>query len=133
MNCNCELNQYCERFKRNASQKTLEACRGVDEHGRPIDEDFRRSMLNALERHAGRPRKDPVPATPEQFPCVFRGESLGEVPCQVCGQKNMTTEVFSCDLHGKCTVGSHGVTEDGTNATRKVKVCISCDDINQAG
>lgn len=78
----------------------------------------------------------PIPiqfATPEQFPCIFRESFLEEVPCQVCGQKDKTASVYACALHGKCTVGSHGVTQDGTNATGKVKVCISCDDINGVG
>lgn len=72
-------------------------------------------------------------ATPNQFPCIFREAFLEEVSCQVCGQKDKTASVYACGLHGKCTVGSHGVTHDGTNATARVKVCISCDDRNEVG
>lgn len=75
----------------------------------------------------------PAFSKPDDFPCVYRESLLGQFPCQVCGQKNLTADVYRCGLHEKCTVGQHGVTHDGTNATERVKVCISCDDRNEVG
>lgn len=66
-------------------------------------------------------------ATPEKFPCPFRGDSDGEIPCLVCGQKGMLATKYKCEKHGACTVGQHGATVDGLQAGEKIKVCLGCE------
>lgn len=75
----------------------------------------------------------PLVATVDQFPCVFRQELIDEVPCQACSQKDKMASLYSCAIYQQCTVGSHGVTEDGTSATPRVKVCIACNERNEVG
>lgn len=132
--CQCDCPGWCDILKRKMNARAFAVCQGKNPDGTPMDP-YRHAMFMRLLYKQGGVEK-PVEskfATPEQFPCIFRESVIEEVPCQICGQRDKKTDLYACGLHGKCTVGSHGVTYDGTNATAKVKVCISCDDRNEVG
>lgn len=133
--CQCDGPGWCEYFQRRMNERAVNACRGFNPDGSKMDAVRHAQLLQQIARNGGREdlKIKPVSATPEQFPCIFRESMIEEVPCQICGQRDKKTDLYACGLHGKCTVGSHGVTHDGTNATARVKVCISCDDRNEVG
>jgi hypothetical protein len=129
--CRCESGDFCHLYHQKMFGRRLDICRGTVLTPEKCEAYRQRWKLEAAGVSlSSEPAK---PATPEQFPCIYREGLIGSVPCQVCGQRNKMANLYACALHDKCTVGSHGVTVDGTNATARVKVCISCDDINGVG
>lgn len=52
------------------------------------------------ERKPRPPRKFPLP----KWPCVHRGAQNGTAACGGCGGKTLVLPVFTCTVHGDCTV-----------------------------
>ncbi len=130
MKCECDAPGFCYTLNRAMTGRVFDICQGKVLTPEKCDE-YRR--LWAAEASGDIQVAGSVTATAEQFPCIYRESLLEVVPCQVCGQKNLTAKLYGCSLHEKCTVGQHGVTHDGSNATSRVKVCLSCDDRNEVG
>ena len=58
------------------------------------------------------------------FACPHRGAITRRELCHLCGNRDTEVPVYSCVLHGECTVHAHGI--KGTSG--KLAVCIACDD-----
>ena len=57
-------------------------------------------------------------------PCVHRGDQVGTVECATCPTSRFLLRVFSCELHGQCTLG-FGKPIKG----KRLQCCIGCADL----
>ena len=88
--CQCLAGSICERYKRWVGQRMISICKGevltqqkCAAYRQRWDAEAGSAILNPKEV-----KTPPVPASPQQFPCIYREELLEEVPCQLCGQKD---------------------------------------------
>ena len=61
------------------------------------------------------------PATAEQLPCIFRGQQVREVSCELCGMVGRALPVYACAKHGEVTIGRY-------KTTRQEPTCLVCAD-----
>lgn len=63
-------------------------------------------------------------ATTISLVCIHRGaEHLRHVKCELCGSRHTLRPVFSCVLHGECTLGRWGTR---TTEQREMHSCAGC-------
>lgn len=57
--------------------------------------------------------------------CPHRGEKVGEVLCELCGQKEVRVDVHECEVFGKCTLRKWrvGSRKDG----KSNHACVGCE------
>lgn len=112
--CECKEPGWCERHQ---CQKTPEwhfACRRVQ------------SQFERWEQGEGpcvnRLGERPVPQPPA--PCVHRSsEPVGEVECELCGQRKILVPVYECIKFGRCTERRYG---NRSTDARSTQACLSC-------
>lgn len=68
---------------------------------------------------------------PAVGPCRFRGKIIRSQKCRPCQGTNLA-EVFSCPVHGFCTLHNFGITYNGA-AGPLVPVCATCDQRDETG
>lgn len=65
----------------------------------------------------------------QDFACQHRGNVVRRELCQLCGNRDTEVPVYSCVLHGECTIHAHGI-RHGDATTSLVARCVSCDEIS---
>lgn len=128
--CDCKTAGYCARHKITKDQTLFEKCQtdmryfNQWESGDSPQHQFERMQA------AGTlpvPEK-PLDPTPENFPCIYRGEKSGSVECKSCGGAR-TLDVYPCSKYEKCTIESTGLPSADKDYH---KCCLSCDDRTEA-
>lgn len=121
--CDCQAAGFCQRHQFTTTQREWELCRTKQEWF----DLFSNPDCPQKFRENGEQAPPPTPPTPEQFPCIYRGEKLSELECKPCGGKRIL-DVFDCSKYEKCTVGSSNL----PSSANPPRVCISCDDRREA-
>lgn len=68
--------------------------------------------------------------TPEDLPCVHRGEKLGEVACVPCRSAGFSgAAVYACGVHRLCMIHNWSARDPRDNAT----ACVTCGDRTEPG
>jgi hypothetical protein len=73
-------------------------------------------LLAGLPMRDGPRVADPVPASAA---CVHRGAVIETGACDLCGIRGQKFEIFSCAIHGRCSL---------TRRHSKIRSCAACAD-----
>ena len=73
-------------------------------------------LSEVFEHNCQRPKIEALGPPAE---CIHRGEELETGTCDLCGLKGQSFQIYSCSIHGKCSL---------TRKHTKVKSCGACDD-----
>lgn len=127
--CECAQAGWCERYQRRMFGRLYAICRGealtpekcaayreiwaAQAHDASFAAQFARDWSNTERIRS------------EQFACVHRGGQLRQIACGQCGGRGLVVDVFACEVHRECTVGSAGM---ATAEQRRLKSCLRCED-----
>lgn len=121
--CNCKPENF--PFKCGRGSCPLKACRPKRFESQ-AELDALRSGECVKDVQPEKPKAEIVRLTPEQVPCVHRGDVLRQEGCG-CSARHEKMDVFVCAVLGECTVNSPGKILRKSDKSGRVSVCIGCD------